>query len=94
MQSVSQNSTDLSHLNPQQQARVMEKLEELQMQDSMDTFNGLVQRCFNQCVTSFRAKDLDQEESNCIKTCVSKYINFSQRIGQRFVEKSQEASST
>jgi mitochondrial import inner membrane translocase subunit TIM9 len=93
MKQVPPTSPDLSQFSPEQQARVLEKLEELQIQDSMNTFNGLVQRCFNQCVTSFRSKDLDKQEAECVNNCVLKFMSFSQRIGQRLVEKSQEATS-
>lgn len=88
------NAPNLAHLTPQQQSRVLARLDELQMQDSMNTFNGLVERCFNECVISFRAKDLDAEEKQCVHKCVQKFMNFSRRVGQRFAEKNQQPTST
>lgn len=85
-------NADLGNLTPQQKDRVMARLDELQMQDSMNTFNGLVERCFGECIVNFRAKDLDKTEKECVQNCVQKFMNFSQRVGQRFAEKNQQMS--
>lgn len=90
MQAGGGAGSSLGHLTPQQQSRVMARLDELQMQDSMNTFNGLVERCFSECVISFRAKDLDDNEKQCVHKCVHKFMGFSQRVGQRFAEKNQQ----
>lgn len=71
----------------------MQKLDELSMQDSVDMFNGLVQRCFDECIKTFRSKDLDSSEKSCVENCVMKFMTFSQRVGQRFAEKNQQPSS-
>lgn len=84
-------NANLDNLTPAQKDRVLAKLDDLQMKDSMDTFNGLVQRCFDECVIHFSAKELDQTEKNCVQNCVHKFMNFSQRVGQRFAEKNQQA---
>lgn len=76
----------MDQLTPKEREQVAARLDELQMHDSMNTFNGLVERCFNECITSFRAKDLSQAEQACVQNCVQKFMNFSQRVGQRFSE--------
>lgn len=87
---VRMQNADFGNLTPTQRDSVMNKLDELQMQDSMNTFNGLVQRCFDECVVSFRSKDLDKSERECVQNCVDKFMKFSQRIGQRFAERNQQ----
>jgi len=81
-----QSIADLDHLSPSDKEKVVQKLNELQVQDSMNTYNGLVERCFNECVTHFKAKDLDASEKACVERCVQKFMAFSQRIGARFAE--------
>ncbi|CAE8611172.1 unnamed protein product [Polarella glacialis] len=70
--------------------QVMQQLNDMQMQESMNTYNNLVERCFNECVTSFRTKGLDGTEEQCVKRCVQKFMSFSQRVAQRFQEKQQQ----
>jgi len=67
-------------------SKVLEKLNEMQVQDSMNTYNGLVETCFKQCVTHFKAKDLDKDEEACVGRCVQKFMAYSQRVGQRFAD--------
>eukprot|EP00389_Voromonas_pontica_P001374 GDKH01002066.1.p1 GENE.GDKH01002066.1~~GDKH01002066.1.p1 ORF type:complete len:88 (+),score=14.91 GDKH01002066.1:157-420(+) len=82
-----QNLVDLDGLDKKQRDRVLEKLNELQAQDTMNMYNGLVERCFGECITHFRAKDLDGREKDCIDKCVKKFMSFYQRLGLRFQEK-------
>ncbi|PHJ21177.1 mitochondrial import inner membrane translocase subunit [Cystoisospora suis] len=82
----------MQHLSPAEQAAVMKELNRLQIKDSMDTYNSVVERCFNECITQFRAKDLDDSEQKCVRRCVRKFMLFSQRVGVRFAEKNMEAS--
>ena len=49
-------------------------------------YNNLVNRCFDQCVTSFRSKTLDKGEINCVEQCASRYVKMTQRVGLRFAE--------
>lgn len=77
----------LDQLPPKERTAVMSELNRLQLKDSMDTYNSLVERCFNECVREFRSKDLDSSEKNCIASCVKKFMEFSARLGQRFAEK-------
>ena len=67
-------------------ASALQKLEEMQMKDTLRMFNGLVERCFNECVVSFRSKVLTGPEEKCVCTCAEKYMKHSGRVGQRFGE--------
>ncbi|OEH80408.1 tim10 ddp zinc finger domain-containing protein [Cyclospora cayetanensis] len=81
------NIPGLEQLPAKERSLVMAELNRLQLKDSMDTYNSLVERCFNECVREFRAKDLDSKEMACIGSCVRKFMEFSARLGQRFAEK-------
>jgi len=54
-------------------------LEEMQMRDSLRTFNGLVERCFTDCVTGFRSKSLTDGEDKCVTACAEKFFNHAVR---------------
>ena len=74
-------------LSPQDQNKIMQKLNELQVTEMMNTYNGMVDRCFGECITSFRSKNLDEQETDCAKRCVQKSMAFQTRVGARFAEK-------
>mmetsp|Transcript_68963 Transcript_68963/g.121954 ORF Transcript_68963/g.121954 Transcript_68963/m.121954 type:complete len:93 (-) Transcript_68963:115-393(-) len=76
----------IEQLSQKDQMMVMGTLNEMQMQESMNTYNGLVERCFNECV-SIRTKGLESSEEQCITRCVQKFMSFSQRVSTRFQEK-------
>ena len=83
----------LDSLSASDKDAVMKELNSMQVMESLTTYNGLVERCFGECVTHFRAKMLDDSETACVKNCVQKYMQFSQRIGQKFAEKNQQMST-
>jgi import inner membrane translocase subunit TIM9 len=66
-----------------EQAQMLAALEEMQMRDSLRTFNGLVERCFTDCVTGFRAKTLTDGEDKCVKACAEKFFNHAVRAAAR-----------
>ena len=47
-------------------------------------YNSLVERCFKDCVETFRRKDLDSGEEKCVQRCAEKFMKFSGRMGMRF----------
>ncbi len=48
---------------PQQdEMRLMQMMQEMQMADSLRMYNELVERCFGECVDSFRSRKLDGKE--------------------------------
>lgn len=49
-------------------------------------YNNLVNRCFETCVTSFRSKQLDKNETGCIENCANRYLKSMQRTTVRFQE--------
>ena len=58
---------------------MLQKLEEMQLKDTLRMFNGLVERCFSECVVSFRSKALTATEEKCVSTCAEKYMKHSVR---------------
>ncbi|GFE54144.1 mitochondrial import inner membrane translocase [Babesia ovis] len=86
------SDADFGHLTAEQRSRVMDQLNELQYRDTLETYNGMVDKCFNECISTFRSKELDKREINCVESCVKVFFEFSQRIGQRFAEKQQQKS--
>ena len=75
-----------ARMSPEERAKLEAAANEQQMRDSLRMYNGLVERCFDGCVNTFRSKDVDGTESKCISACTSKFLRHSQRIGQRFAE--------
>ena len=71
-------------------AATLAKLEELQVKDTLRMFNGLVERCFGECVHAFRSKMLTEPEEKCVTTCSEKYLKHTNRVGQRFGELSMQ----
>jgi len=80
-------------LNEADREKVTQEINGMQVMESLTTYNGLVERCFGECVTHFRAKNLDEVENDCVKRCVTKFMQFSQRVGMRFAEKNQRMSA-
>ncbi|EOD06038.1 mitochondrial import inner membrane translocase Tim10 [Emiliania huxleyi CCMP1516] len=83
MQSLMQS---MEHASAEQRTEMLERLEEMQLKDTLRMFNGLVERCFSECVTGFRSKALTAPEEKCVTTCANKYLKHSGRVGQRFGE--------
>eukprot|EP00918_Siedleckia_nematoides_P078884 GHVU01172705.1.p2 GENE.GHVU01172705.1~~GHVU01172705.1.p2 ORF type:complete len:155 (+),score=15.81 GHVU01172705.1:758-1222(+) len=81
-----QSVANLDTLSSKDKEKVVTRLNELQIQDTMESYNGLVTRCFDECITHFRAKTLDSGEEACVERCVKKFMTFSQRAGMRFGE--------
>jgi import inner membrane translocase subunit TIM9 len=47
------------------------------------------ERCFHDCVSSFRTKKLSKKEKTCITNCAGKFHKYSQRVVMRFTEASE-----
>ena len=68
-------SAQLEHMQRSQQDRVLLLV------------NGLVDRCFDNCVTDFGlSKRLADSEADCMRTCVQKFLILSERAGSTFNE--------
>lgn len=83
----------LDNLSPGDRQLVLKELNSMQMMESIQTYNGLVDRCFNECISTFRSKTLDSQETDCVKKCVGKSMEYSQRVGKRFGEKNSVSAS-
>ena len=53
---------------------------------SLRLYNSLVERCFRDCVESFRRKTLDRAEEGCVKNCAEKFLKHTTRVGLRLAE--------
>jgi hypothetical protein len=73
------HSPSFTASRPTRCAAMLMKLEEMQLQDTLRMFNGLVERCFCECVVSFRSKALTATEEKCVSTCAEKYMKHSVR---------------
>ena len=76
----------MEHASEADRQATMAKLEEMQVKDMLRMFNGLVERCFSECVSSFRSKALTGPEETCVNACAEKYLKHSARVGLRFGE--------
>ncbi|KAL4188858.1 hypothetical protein AMTRI_Chr08g162580 [Amborella trichopoda] len=56
---------------------------------SLRMYNSLVERCFNDCIDTFRRKSLDKQEDTCVRRCAEKFLKHSMRVGLRFAELNQ-----
>nr|CAJ73651.1 translocator of the inner mitochondrial membrane 9 [Guillardia theta] len=74
----------LAGVSESERQRLMMMLEDMQIKEQVTMYNSLVERCFNNCVTSFRSKTLDDREEKCITRCTTKFIKASARAGQAF----------
>ncbi|VWU49728.1 mitochondrial import inner membrane translocase subunit TIM9, putative [Hepatocystis sp. ex Piliocolobus tephrosceles] len=81
-----EKSLDLSSFSKSDREKIMRKINKAEYEDTMNTYNSIVERCFNECISSFRSKELDTYENNCILNCVKKYSLFSQRISMKFTQ--------
>ncbi|EXC10652.1 Mitochondrial import inner membrane translocase subunit Tim9 [Morus notabilis] len=56
-------------------------------------YNSLVERCFNDCVDTFKHKSLQKQEESCVRRCAEKFLKHSMRVGMRFAELNQGAAT-
>ncbi|KAK3001960.1 hypothetical protein RJ639_020919 [Escallonia herrerae] len=56
-------------------------------------YNSLVERCFTDCVDTFRRKTLDKQEETCVRRCAEKFLKHSMRVGMRFAELNNNAAT-
>ncbi|KAJ5079434.1 import inner membrane translocase subunit tim9 [Anaeramoeba ignava] len=63
-----------------------QKIQELEIQDYIQQINSLIENCFQECVCSFRTRDLNSSEKTCLKNCVERMLSFQKRVEQRIAE--------
>ncbi|KAL1921824.1 uncharacterized protein VTP21DRAFT_10466 [Calcarisporiella thermophila] len=76
--------------NQAEQMRLQQLIEQKQMRDFMRLYTGLVERCFNDCVSDFNSTALSAKEETCISLCSDKFLKHSERVGQRFAEQNEQ----
>lgn len=85
---------ELEHLPEEDRLKMAGMIEQLQVRDSLRMYNSLVERCFTDCVDSFRRKSLDKQEETCVRRCAEKFLKHSMRVGLRFAELNQGAATS
>lgn len=60
---------------------------------SLRMYNSLVEKCFNDCVDTFKHKSLQKQEETCVRRCAEKFLKHSMRVGMRFAELNQGAAT-
>mmetsp|Transcript_14367 Transcript_14367/g.32922 ORF Transcript_14367/g.32922 Transcript_14367/m.32922 type:complete len:95 (-) Transcript_14367:920-1204(-) len=83
----------LQHLNDNDKQKMLDMIDEMQTRDSLKMYNGLVQRCFADCVHTFRRKTLEKDEEACVSRCTQKFLKHSARVSLRFAELNQQQST-
>ncbi|CAN6304821.1 unnamed protein product, partial [Urochloa humidicola] len=81
--------SDLDGLPEEDKMRMAAMIDQLQIRDSLRMYNSLVERCFTDCVDTFRRKTLDKQEESCVRRCAEKFLKHSMRVGMRFAELNQ-----
>ena len=51
---------------------------------------NLFKLCFNDCVRNFSASALTEEEQECGRKCVGKYLEYSARVAQQFMKRNSQ----
>ena len=67
--------------------RLEEMLAISQMKDSINMYNGIVERCFHGCVSDFSQRTLAPKEEQCMMMCTEKFVKHTKRVGRVFAEK-------
>ncbi|KAJ1407333.1 hypothetical protein Fmac_022179 [Flemingia macrophylla] len=84
---------DLDSLPEADKQRMSVMIDQLQIRDSLRMYNSLVERCFNDCVDTFKHKSLQKQEETCVRRCAEKFLKHSMRVGMRFAELNQGAAT-
>merc|ERR1711871_314046 len=80
------NPADLEGLPEEDKQKMVSMIDNMQMKDSLRMYNRLVEKCFKDCVDSFRRKNLDSNEERCVTKCCEKFLKHSARVSVRFAE--------
>ena len=81
-----------SHLDPTV-ANTIVGIQILQSHNALQRVNEIADICFHSCVDDFGfTKKLSSGETQCLQTCVEKYLDFSRSSGSAFAESLQQRS--
>ncbi|XP_057449173.1 mitochondrial import inner membrane translocase subunit Tim9 [Lotus japonicus] len=84
---------DMDSLGEADKQRMSTMIDQLQIRDSLRMYNSLVERCFTDCVDTFKHKSLQKQEESCVRRCAEKFLKHSMRVGMRFAELNQGAAT-
>lgn len=76
----------LAMLPEEDKNKMVAMIETMQTRDSLRMYNNLVEKCFSECVNSFRRKSLEKDEERCVSKCCEKFLKHSARVSVRFAE--------
>ncbi|CAL6283692.1 unnamed protein product [Bathycoccus prasinos] len=76
----------LNSLPEEDKTKMVAMIETMQTRDSLRMYNNLVEKCFSECVNSFRRKSLEKDEERCVSKCCEKFLKHSARVSVRFAE--------
>ncbi|KAK8962057.1 Mitochondrial import inner membrane translocase subunit Tim9 [Platanthera guangdongensis] len=62
------------------------------MRSALRMYNSVVERCFDDCVDSFKRKTLNKQGETCVRRCAEKFLKHSMRVGMRFAELNEGAA--
>ncbi|CAF0732600.1 unnamed protein product [Adineta steineri] len=60
--------------------------EEHIFREFLETYNRIVEECFNRCVYTFNYRYLLDNEVDCASRCTSRYVNYNQRLAMNFAK--------
>ncbi|RYR23117.1 hypothetical protein Ahy_B03g068385 [Arachis hypogaea] len=72
-------------------ARCSEAIAKFSFKPVLRMYNSLVEKCFTDCVDTFKHKSLQKQEETCVKRCAEKFLKHSMRVGMRYAELNQGA---
>ncbi|KYR01048.1 mitochondrial import inner membrane translocase subunit 9 [Tieghemostelium lacteum] len=71
-------------LSAKDEQRIVNKLNKLQVEQTMETTLDLTNKCFQACITNFRIRKLDDDEELCVYKCISLNYKFQIIILHKF----------
>ncbi|KAI9260177.1 chaperone [Sporodiniella umbellata] len=77
---------DTSRFNQAEQMELNNLLEQKQMDDFVNTFTNVVDRCFRQCANDFTSKSVSRRETQCVEACADKFLKHAELVAARFTE--------
>ncbi|XP_045830654.1 mitochondrial import inner membrane translocase subunit Tim9-like [Trifolium pratense] len=85
---------DIDNLPEEDKQRMSTMVKQLQTRDSLRLYNSLVEKCFNNCVSTFYRSALNRGEETCVLRCAEKYLRLSSQVGIKFSDINQGAPTT
>eukprot|EP00808_Paulinella_micropora_P010805 g69217.t1 len=73
----------------EQQQAGLELMQEMQLKGMQRLFIGVSDKCFTDCITSFRTKTLNPREQACVHNCAHRFMTSLTRVVRRVEEEAQ-----